>query len=47
LTAEATWVLTGTKYVYDLISNNPNTTPTETLRLMQGKVSVKPGVTEP
>jgi hypothetical protein len=47
LSAETTWQLTNPKYVYDVIGNNSNITPTETLRLMQGKVSVKPGVTEP
>ena len=47
LSAETTWALTAPKYVYDLIGNNSNITPVETLRLMQGKVSVKPGVTEP
>jgi hypothetical protein len=47
LSAESTWALTQTKYVYDVISNNPNVTPLETLRLMKGKVSVNLGVTEP
>jgi hypothetical protein len=47
LGAETTWALTGSKYVYDVIGNNSNVTPVETLRLMQGKVSVRPGVTEP
>ena len=47
LGAETTWQLTNPKYVYDVIANNSNITPTETLRIMQGKVSVKPGVTEP
>jgi hypothetical protein len=47
LSAETTWMLTGSKYVYDVIGNNSNVTPVETLRLMQGKVSVRPGVTEP
>lgn len=46
--AEQTWVLTNKKYVYDLISNNPSgSMGIETLRLMQGKVSVNLGVTEP
>lgn len=51
--AEQTWALTNKKYVYDLISNNPSgsivnsVTQIETLRLMQGKVSVTLGVTEP
>lgn len=45
--SETTWTLEGSKYVYDVIGNNHNITPVETLRLMQGKVSVKPGVTAP
>lgn len=47
LSSEQTWILNNSKYVYDVISNNPNTSPATTLRLIQGKVSVKPGVTEP
>lgn len=47
LPADSTWQMTSTKYVYDLISNNATVSPVETLRLMQGKISVKPGVTEP
>jgi hypothetical protein len=47
LGADTTWILTGSKYVYDVIGNNTNVVPVETLRLMQGKVSVRPGVTEP
>lgn len=47
ISADTTWNLTGSRYVYDVIGNNTNVTPTETLRLLQGKVSVRPGVTEP
>lgn len=47
LSANSTWELNTTKYVYDVIGNNTNETPVETLRLMQGKVSVRLGVTEP
>ena len=47
LGAEDTWKLTGSRYVYDLISYNPTINPPETLRLMQGKVHVKSGVTMP
>jgi hypothetical protein len=47
LDANSTWQLNTTKYVYDVIGNNSNVSPVETLRLMQGKVTVKLGVTEP
>lgn len=47
LSADTTWTLTKPKYVYDLIGTNTTPNPDETLRMMQGKVSVKPGVTEP
>jgi hypothetical protein len=47
LSADQTWALTESKYVYDVIANNDNVTPTSTLRIIQGKVSVKPGVTRP
>ena len=48
LPAESTWGLNSKKYVYDIISNDPSgTLGSETLRLMQGKVSVNLGVTEP
>jgi archaellin len=47
LGASTTWQLTSPKYVYDVISNNENVTPVETLRILQGKISTRPGVTEP
>lgn len=49
LGAENTWQLgvTGSKFVYDIIANNPTVSPPETYRLMQGKISVNRGVTEP
>lgn len=47
LSADTTWALTGSKYVYDLIGNNTAVSPVETTRLMQGKITIKPGVTEP
>lgn len=48
LPAESTWGLDTKKYVYDVIANNPSgSMGVETLRLMQGKVSVNLGVTEP
>lgn len=47
LSADTTWQITGSRYVYDLIGTNTGSTPPETLRLLQGKVSIKPGVTEP
>lgn len=47
LSSAQTWALTEPKYVYDVIANNLNDTPTTTLRIIQGKVSVKPGVTRP
>ena len=45
--ATDTWQLTAPRYVYDVIANNANVTPTETLRMLQGKVSVNFGVTRP
>lgn len=49
LSADDTWRLgvSGTKFVYDVIGNNPTASPPETYRLMQGKVSINKGVTEP
>lgn len=47
LSATQTWDLTGSKYVYDVICKNPNVAPATVLRIIQGKISVKPGVTEP
>ena len=47
LSADNTWLLSDKKYVYDIISNNTTVSPPETLRLMQGKISVNLGVTEP
>lgn len=49
LGAENTWQLgvTGSKFLYDIIANNPTVSPPETYRLMQGKVSINKGVTEP
>jgi len=47
LAADQTWMLTGSRYVYDVIGNNTNQNPVETLRIMQGKVIQRPGVTEP
>jgi hypothetical protein len=47
ISADDTWMLTSPRYFYDLISNDSSASPPETLRLMQGKVVVKSGVTEP
>ena len=47
LGAADTWRLTGSRYVYDLLADNPLAVPPETYRLMQGKISAKPGVTAP
>lgn len=47
LSADSTWTLDSPRYVYDLLGNNSLASPPETLRLMQGKVVVKSGVTEP
>lgn len=49
LGAENTWQLgtSGSKFYYDVIAYNPTATPVETYRLMQGKVSINKGVTEP
>ena len=47
LSADQTWLLNGSTYVYDFIANNPNTTPEETYRLMYGRAKIIPGVTQP
>jgi hypothetical protein len=47
LGAASTWQLTQPRYYYDVIGYNPTVSPPETLRLMQGKVNVNLGVTEP
>ena len=49
LTAANTWGLglSGSRFVYDLIANNPLTSPVTTYRLLQGKVRIDPGVTQP
>ena len=47
LSADSTWELNKPKYFYDLIGTNYAIVPPETLRLMQGKVTVRSGVTEP
>ena len=46
LGAESMWSLTGSRYVYDVIANNP-ATPPETYRLLYGRFKVNSGVTEP
>lgn len=47
LAAQSTWDLTNSRYFYDVIGTNNNVSPPETLRLLQGKVKILPGVTEP
>jgi len=47
LSAQTTWLLDNKKYIYDVISTNYGVNPPETLRIMQGKVSVELGITQP
>lgn len=39
-------VLSKTRYIYDLIAKNTTVSPTETYRIIQGKVTVSPAVTD-
>jgi hypothetical protein len=47
LTDNQTWMLSGSVYYYDIIAHNPVATPPETYRLLQGRVTVNRGVTQP
>jgi hypothetical protein len=47
LTADQTWMLSGSVYHYDVIANNPTPSPDETYRLTYGRARIIRGVTEP
>lgn len=47
LTPAQTTQLTDPNYVYDVIGTNYTTTPDEVYRILQGKVRVNPGITDP
>ena len=46
LTPDQTALLTKSQYVYDLIAQVSGSSPEETVRLLEGTVSIDPGVTE-
>lgn len=47
LSADTTWALNKTRYTYDIIGTDNFISPPETVRLLQGKIFLKNGVTEP
>jgi len=47
LTPAQTTLLTSAAYVYDVIGTNYSTTPDEVYRVLQGKVKVNTGITDP
>lgn len=47
LTPAQTTMLSKTAYVYDVIATNYSTTPDEVYRVLQGKIKVSLGITDP
>jgi len=47
LTPAQTTQLVNSQYVYDIIATNYSTTPDEVYRILQGKIKVNAGITDP